>query len=200
MSNIGILGGTFDPIHKGHIALAEYALASCGMSRIIFLPANVSPFKLGRKMAEESHRVNMIKLVTDANPCFDVDTMEVDSNNVSYTYNTLIAMKAKYPEDRLYFILGTDSFLALEKWYNGIPLLQTFSFIVGARPGYRDDEIDLMKYHYEAKYGSEIIKMTNDMLDISSTEIKKCVKSNESIAKMVPAIVERYINEHGLYK
>lgn len=200
MSNIGILGGTFDPIHNGHIALAKYALANCGMSRIIFLPANVSPFKLGRKMADESHRVNMIRLITDENPQFDVDTVEVDSNNVSYTYSTLMDLKKKYPEDRLYFILGTDSFLALEKWYKGVPLLETFSFIVGARPGYRDDEIDLMKFHYETKYGSEIIKMTNDMLDISSTEIKRCVKSNESISKMVPTVIERYINEYGLYK
>lgn len=200
MSNIGILGGSFDPLHNGHMALAQAAIDNCKINKIIFLPARIQPFKIGRVMAGREDRINMIKIAIEGYPEFELSRKEIDDNHISYTYNTLRKFKKIYPDDQLFFIVGTDSFLSLDKWYNGIPLLREFSFIIGDRPGYREEEkIQKLRY-YKEMYGTKIILLKNEMLDISSTEIKDSIKNNIDISHLVPPNVERYIYEHRLYQ
>lgn len=200
MSEIGILGGSFDPFHLGHLSIAKAALSECGLAQIILLPARVQPFKVGRQMAESSDRINMARLAVCENPAFTVCAIEAESEEVSYTYNTLCALRALYPEDNLHFIMGTDSFLTLEHWYRGEALLREFSFIVAVRPGSPWEETEHKARELRQKYGARIKILHNKVLEVSSTEIKEDIRQGRSIAGRVPEAVERYIHEHGLYQ
>ena len=113
MSEIGILGGTFDPFHFGHLSIAEAAIKEFDLSEVILLPTKVQPFKIGREMASEEDRVNMVRLIAKKNKQFRVSTIEAYGQRVSYTYKTLKLLQKEYPDDKFYFILGTDSFLTL---------------------------------------------------------------------------------------
>lgn len=200
MAEIGILGGSFDPIHKGHLSIAKAAMKECGLAKVILLPAKVQPFKVGRAMAPEEDRVNMVSLIARENHNFAVSTVEAYSQQVSYTYKTLQILKQEYPKDRLRFILGTDSFLSLEKWYKGEELLREFSFIVGVRPGYKESETEETVRRMRTLYGTSVKILHNRVLEVSSTEIKQNIKLGKSIRHQVPFSIERYIHEHGLYQ
>lgn len=200
MSEIGILGGTFDPFHYGHLSIAEAAIDEFNLSEVILLPTKVQPFKIGREMAAEEDRVQMVSLIAEEKPRFRISTIEAYSQEVSYTYKTLTLLQKDHPEDKLYFILGTDSFLTLEKWYKGRDLLRQFSFIIGMRPGYKVTETVEMAQKLQEKYGTDIRLLHNEIVEVSSTEIKHKIRSGESIRDLVPLQIERYIDEHGLYK
>lgn len=200
MNKIGILGGTFDPFHVGHLSVARAAREECALTQVVLLPTKVQPFKLGHKMADERDRVNMVSLVAEENEGFSVCTAEAYSEEVSYTYKTMKTLKDIYRNAGLYFIMGTDSFLSLENWYKGEELLREFSFIVGMRPGYRENETGEKAEELRSKYRAEIVLLHNRIVDVSSTEIKSNIKAGKSISHLVPPPIERYIYEHGLYK
>lgn len=200
MSEIGILGGSFDPFHNGHLSIAKAAMKECGLAKVILLPTRVQPFKVGRKMAAEEDRVNMVKLIAQKNQNFAVSTMEAFGKEVSYTYDTLKALSREYPNDRFHFILGTDSFLSLEDWYKGRQLLSDFAFIVGVRPGYKESETLEKVKTFQEHYGAKIRILHNRIIEVSSTEIKENIKGGRDIRQMVPYEIERYIHEHGLYQ
>ena len=200
MSEIGILGGTFDPFHFGHLSIAEAAIKEFDLSEVILLPAKVQPFKIGREMASEEDRVNMVRLIAEENKQLRVSTIEAYSQRVSYTYKTLKLLQKEYPDDKFYFILGTDSFLTLEEWYKGEELLQEFAFIIGVRPGYKISEMEAMTKKLRERYNAEIKMLHNEIVEVSSTEIKNNIRSGKSIKNLVPLQIERYIDEHGLYK
>jgi len=200
MGEIGILGGSFDPFHYGHLSIAKAALKECGLSQIILLPTKVQPFKLGKKRASEEDRVNMVRLIAKRNENFAVSTIEAFSQEVSYTYKTLQVLSAQYGQEKLHFILGTDSFLSIESWYKGEELLRTYSFIVGVRPGYKESETAEKVQYFKEKYNTRVKILHNRVLEVSSTEIKENIMQGKSIRRWVPYEIERYIDEHGLYK
>lgn len=200
MGHIGILGGSFDPFHYGHLSIAKAALKECGLSQIVLMPTKVQPFKLGKKRASEEDRVNMVRLIAKKNENFAVSTIEAFSQEVSYTYKTLQALSEEYGRDKLHFIMGTDSFLSIETWYKGEELLKTYSFIVGVRPGYKENETEEKMQYYQEKYGTKVRILHNHVLEVSSTEIKERIRNKERIRDLVPYEIERYIDEHGLYQ
>ena len=200
MSDIGILGGTFDPIHLGHLCIAEASLESGGMNRIILMPAKVSPFKLGREMASEEDRLEMVKLVADTNDEIEVSRLEIESEGVSYTYRTLTTLHKLHPYETYWLIVGSDQFLNLESWYKGKDILEEFQVILAPRPGYHMEEINEKISRYTSVFGTAVRVVRNDMLDISSTQIKEQIRSGGDISSLVTPEVERYINEHGLYR
>ncbi|MGC2872934.1 nicotinate-nucleotide adenylyltransferase [Ihubacter sp. mB4P-1] len=200
MQDIGILGGSFDPFHRGHLSIARAAMKECGLSRIILLPAKVQPFKIGREMASSEDRVNMVSLIARENENFIVSTVEACSQEVSYTYRTLQRLQEEYEKDRLHFIMGTDSFLSLESWYKSEQLLREFSIIIGIRPGYKESETVELMNTLRKKYDARIKVLHNRVMEVSSTEIKENVKAGRSIRELVPFQIERYISEHGLYQ
>ncbi|MDD6043511.1 MAG: nicotinate-nucleotide adenylyltransferase [Eubacteriaceae bacterium] len=200
MREIGILGGSFDPIHYGHISIAEAAMDECGLSSVILMPTRIQPFKIGKKVAGEEDRVNMVRLVAEEHEGFVVSTMEAFLNEVSYTYKTFKLLQNQYENSQLNFIIGTDSLLSLENWYRGKDLLKEASFIVAVRPGYREDETLLTAEFFRNKYGARIRILNNKPIDISSTNIRNHIKNGKDISSLVPSCVEEYIYEHGLYK
>ena len=201
MKKIGILGGTFDPVHLGHINLAIDAKAQAGLDKVIFVPAKLQPFKLDKNVTAGEHRLAMIKEAIDGIDGLEVSPYELEAEGISYTYLTVRAMKKRFGTDaRLYFITGTDSFLKIETWKNAEELIRSCSYIIGTRPGYRQEELDECVSRIRDIYNTEILFLNNTQLDISSTEIRERLERGIPSGDLIPAEVERYITEHGLYR
>lgn len=195
-----MLGGTFDPIHRGHVNLALDAKQQAELDEVIFLPNYIQPFKSSSK-ANSKDRLAMIELsIEDLHePGFSVSTYEIEKNFVSYTYDSLTALKKIYSDSKLYFIVGTDAFLSIPKWKRGKELLKDNGFIVGTRPGCLDEELALAIDCYTNRYGSEVIAIKNRRLNISATEIRKRIDGNLTIEDMVTPSVAKYIMDNELY-
>ena len=197
---IGIFGGSFDPVHLGHVALAEDACEQAGLKEVIMIPARIQPFKQDKKTASGHDRLRMLALEAEWNDRITVSSYELDNDGVSYTYLTMRAMQERHPDDRLYFICGADSLLKIDTWMNAEELLTSYSYIIGARPGYKEQEVAEQKKYLEEKYRTEIILINNKQMDISSTEIRERLEKGLSVDDLVSPKVERYIKEHELYR
>jgi len=137
MKRIGVLGGTFDPIHLGHLSLARDAIFQAKLDKVIFVPAGKQPFKLWNDISSAAERMDMLRLAVLDEKDMEVSGVEIDSEEISYTYKTLRALRNKMDSgDKLYFITGTDTFLKLETWKEAEALLRENAFVVGVRPGY----------------------------------------------------------------
>ena len=196
---IGVLGGSFDPVHNGHVTLGAAAVAVSALDKLIVMPAHVQPFKIGRDFADDHHRLEMCRLAFQDVEKAEVSDYEIVHTEVSYTFDTLAHLKKTIPGSKLYFITGTDSFLSVEYWRKGKDLLQTYAFIVSVRPGYKEKELEERIRYYEGIYGTEVIRLRHEMPDVSSTNIKARRNQGLSVSDMIPESVERYMNEHSLY-
>lgn len=200
MKRTGIFGGTFDPVHTGHVELAKDALEQAGLDRVIFVPARLQPFKLDRKTASGTDRMEMLKLALEGYDGMEASPYELESESISYTYLTMRAMSERFGDDiRLFFITGTDTFLKIEMWKNSYELLTKYSYIIGARPGYRETELQDRIMTLKERYGTEVLTIDNTQHDISSTEIRDILRSGGTLEGLVPERVERYIRKHGIY-
>lgn len=198
---IGIMGGSFDPVHNGHIGLAEDAVTMAGMDEVIMIPAGIQPFKQDRRTESGEDRFRMLALVAGQNDHITVSRNELDCEGVSYTYLTLRRIQEMNRNARLYFICGTDSFLKIDTWKNSRELLSNYSYIVGCdRPGYRHNELQEAIERISRNYGTDIITIHNRQFDVSSTEIRERIAEGKSIAHLVPPAVERYIRKNELYR
>ena len=200
MKKIGIIGGTFDPVHYGHLILAEQARVEAALDQVIFIPAMVQPFKLNSQIADGDHRFAMLEKAIAGNPYFSVSRIELDSPEISYTIKTLRHLREEYgPKAELYFIIGTDAFLSLEKWYAAEEILRGYSFVIGTRPGYKEKELRLLLERIRKSYGTEALEINNSEVEISSTDIKNRIRGGKSIKYLLPEAVEAYIYLHNLY-
>lgn len=197
---IGILGGSFDPVHFGHLDIAKHAINELSLDMLIVVPAKLQPFKLNIPYTKGIHRYEMLRLAFEGMERVEISDYELSKDEISYTINTLYEFKERYKGSDIRFLLGTDAFLKIELWKNAKELLTEFDIIVGSRPGYKEDELNNQINYLEKTYGTKIYKITNEKLDISSTDIKKRIQLGQPIAKLVPSAVERYINKHALYK
>ena len=201
MKKIGIFGGSFDPVHNGHIGLAEDALKLVGLEEVLLIPAKLQPFKLDKKMVSGEHRLEMIRLAVENIPGLVPCDYELKQEQISYTYKTLKAISEIYgPETEIYFITGTDSLLQIHRWKNADELLRNYNFIVGSRPGYKEDELAVCIDFLKEEYNTNVVKVDNTQFDISSTAIRQLLEAEDSLEGLMPEAVERYIIEHGLYK
>ena len=201
MKKIGILGGTFDPVHYGHIALAEDAVREAGLHEVVMIPARIQPFKQDREYASGEDRFNMLALAAGKDDHITVSKYELEQESVSYTYLTLRHMQEFDGSDtRLYFITGTDSFLKIDSRMNAEELLTNYAYIIGTRPGYRQDEYREAVQRITETYGTEVISMNKTELDISATEIREKIAAGAPVDDLMPPEVLRYITEHGLYR
>ncbi len=200
MKRIGIIGGTFDPVHYGHLILAEQARVEASLDQVVFMPAKVQPFKINAMIADGNHRYAMLMEAVAGNKYFSVSRRELDSSEVSYTINTLRDYKETLGDKaELFFIIGTDAFLGLEKWYASKELLKGFSFIVGTRPGYKEQELKTLIGRLKEEYGTDICEINNSEVEISSTSIKCRIRAGKSIKYLLPENVEEYIYMNKMY-
>ena len=201
MEKIGLLGGTFDPIHFGHLILAEQAKIEAVLDHVVFMPAKSSPYKVRQKCGSDHHRYNMVSAAIKGNPGFSVSNLELCGGEISYTYDTLRALQQQLGLGCcIHFICGTDAFIGMEGWKNKDKLLGNFPIIVGARPRYRDKARDAMITKFSYEYGAKVQKIHMPKIDISSTDIKNRLAAGKSIRYMVPEDVMNYIQTEKLYR
>ncbi len=192
---IGIMGGTFDPIHYGHLVTAEVARWRFGLERVIFVPAGRPPHKLERRVVPALDRLRMTELAVANNGHFTVSDREVMSSAVSYTYDTMRAFHQELGDEaELFFITGADAVLEIMQWRKIEQVADFCQFIAATRPGYR-----LESFHLSRKLADNIRFMEVPALAISSSDIRRRVAAGEPIKYLLPEAVEAYIREHGLY-
>lgn len=196
---LGILGGTFDPIHLGHLHMAEAIYEQIALEQIIFIPAFVPPHKLGQDYAPAEHRFAMTELAVRSYEHFSVSDMELRRSGVSYTIDTLRELHREYPGKKLYFIIGADSVAQLHTWNSIEEMLELATFVAAGRPGY-EDVMDEVVRHLGSEAAKHILLLHTPEYDISSTEIRTRIRTGKSLSGLVPLEVENYIKEHGLYK
>ena len=198
---IGVFGGSFDPIHMGHMVLAEYVKDGLALDKVLLRPAYESPFKIGESNADSLHRFKMVKLAAEGNSDFEVSDYELRKSEISYTVDTLRAFREHVGhEHEIYFIAGTDSFLGMEKWKGAYELFTEYSFAIGNRPGYMEDKLCTYADYLREKYGTDIEIDKIPQIDLSSTEIRNRISVGRSIKYLVASGVENYITENSLYK
>ena len=223
MARIGIIGGTFDPVHEGHLNLALDAMEQAQLDAVWFMPAKIQPFKQDRKVTDSAQRLEMLALAVEGHPGLLISTLEMELEGVSYTYRTLREVRRRLLDERMaaaaesqmqgspeadsasetdttYFITGTDTFIKMDTWMHAEELLTENAVIVGSRPGYQDAEIERCRTLFQEQYGTEVLVIRNDLRDISSTGIKERIAAGKSITGLVPQAVEEYIYGHDLYR
>lgn len=191
-----ILSGTFNPIHNGHILMAEFLLKTQEVEKIIFIPA----FNPPQKSTEPElalHRLKMTELATASNPAFEVSDIEYKLGGKSYSYLTILELYKKYKIDgKIKFVIGTDAFENLDSWYESEKLRKIVDFVVFVRK----NDFNEKKYEKMKEKGYNFSFAPMEFHDISSTNIRNKAKQKKSIAGLVPEVVERYIKENDLYK
>ena len=195
---IGVFGGTFDPIHTGHLAIAEEVRSRLALEEICFVPAGDPWMKAGQPLTAASDRLTMARLAVEDNPFFRVSTVELESSGPSYTIDTLNILREEYgTEAELFFILGTDAFVRFEEWKNPEGILQIARLVVVDRPGattWAEDVGD------ELANTGRVERVQGLHLEISASEVRRRVAKEESIRYLVPDVVERYIYARKLFR
>jgi len=195
---IGILGGTFDPIHIGHLILAQEVGQQLHCSQVIFVPANIPPHK--NDTTTPTHRYNMVQLATQNNPFFSVSRVELDRPEISYTIETMRILKTQYKEP-LAFIIGADNLLDLPKWHCWQSLLEICEFAIGSRLGFDLSMIDqllpLVGADQCRKFKQNCVAIPN--INISSSEIRNRYLHHQSVKYWIPDLVDEYIRKYHLY-
>ncbi len=197
---IGILGGSFDPIHNAHLLLGEAAREQFGLDRIIFMPNNLAHFKNRTEITPGDIRYQMVKMAIQENPYFTCSRLEIDKEDGIYTYDTIQELKMMYPGDELYLILGGDSVIGIDSWYKSRELLQSCVILTAVRE--EDDLPALDKKSRELKelYNADIRLLNFKRIDISSTDIRERVKKGRSVRYLMPDECIEFMCIKGLYR
>ncbi len=210
---IGLFGGTFNPIHLGHLRGAEEIREAFGLKEVIFIPASLPPHKEKEKVIEARHRLEMVRLATASNPYFSTSEIELKREGKSYTIDTLRYFCEKYPNP-LFFILGRDAFVEIETWKDFKQLFSLSNFIVMTRPGGQKTlsssplpkalvplfEYDPKRGVWHHLSGNTLTFKEISYLEISSTRVRELIERGESVKYLIPPEVENYVKERGLYQ
>lgn len=191
---IGLFGGTFNPIHCGHVKAAESVQNIFSFDRILFIPSYLPPHKESVDVASAAHRLKMVELALASFDRFFPSSVEIDARGTSYSILTLNKIKEMFPQTEAFFLLGIDAFLEIETWKDYEDVLEQCSFVVMSRPGFRLSEAkDILTEKYK------IYLLSINTLDISSSEVRERIRKNQPIEGLVPENVENYIKEKRLY-
>lgn len=200
MDRLGIMGGTFDPIHYGHLVAAEMACSKFKLSKVLFIPSGTPPHKDRGDISAAKLRFEMIERAIQDNPAFDISALELERKGSSFTVDTLRALRGIWPGHKLYFITGSDVLREIFSWREAEEILMMTEFIGAARPGFdaRDFLLQVQQEHPETQ--GRIHYLEVPALAISSTDIRARVKRGEPIRYLLPEPVRQFIQQHGLYK
>ena len=218
LKRIGLLGGTFDPVHNGHLGLAEKTMQLFDLHGVLFIPVNQSPHKLENPPASPEYRVAMLELALEQKTAFSVELMEVEKGGISYTIDTISLLKDRHPDWELYLILGADAFMMMDTWKNYADIFKLCHVLVGTRP---DIELKFPANLVQALGLNNIsLEKNNDLSplilptatgktirlypippqDISSREIRHRVQAGKEIKNLLPLSVDHYIMKNQLYR
>lgn len=201
VTSIAIMGGTFDPIHYGHLVTAEAARVEYQVDKVLFVPTRLPPHKKAYQVTAAKHRYQMTVLATITNPHFYVSRIEIDRPAPSYTIDTLRSVREVFgPEVELYFISGADAILDILTWKDVDEVMEMCYFIAATRPGYRLEELGRRLGYLQEKYSHKVYCVEVPALAISSTDIRKRVTQNRPIKYLLPESVENYIYKYRIYQ
>ena len=197
---IGVLGGTFDPIHIGHLKVAEEVTARLNLSEIIFMPAGQPWLKGDNPISLAEHRVEMVRLAIAGKPYFKLSTVEIDRAGPTYTVDTMAELRRQLGSGHeLFFILGWDNLIQLPEWQEPSRLIKLCRLVAVPRVGYPDIDLSSLDAAIPG-LSQRVILLDSPRIDINASEIRQRVKDGLSIHNLVPSPVERYIKQHRLYK
>lgn len=199
VKKVGIMGGTFNPIHIGHLILAETARYQYGLDEILFIPSGKSYMKQDIKVLDGKCRADMTLLAIEDNPHFLLSTIEIDREGNTYTYETLELLRKQNPFTEYYFILGEDSLLAIEKWQLPQKIFELCTILAAVRNGSNKDVIEAEAKRLSEKYNGKVLLLDCGNMDISSTGVRDNIRNGQSVRYIVPDKVIHYIEEKGLY-
>jgi nicotinate-nucleotide adenylyltransferase len=194
---LGVLGGTFDPVHVGHLLLAEEAREQLGLERVLFVPAGQPWRKAGKRISKAADRLAMLRLAAEDNPAFEVSDLEVSRLGPSYTGETLASIRAEHKDAEIFFIMGEDALADLPNWRDPDRIVELAMLAVARRPSDSPEDRDL---ELMAIAPGREVWLSMPRIDISSSEIRERVQKGRSIRYRVPDAVEAYMREHKLYR
>ncbi|WP_448549164.1 nicotinate-nucleotide adenylyltransferase [Thalassotalea fusca] len=209
--HLGILGGTFDPIHNGHIEPALSVAQELSLDEVLVLPAHIPPHK-DSTHASPTQRLEMVKRACQSHPIFTPDQRELNRTSISYSVDTLKEVKNEYPHATLYFLMGMDSLLSFTKWHKWQEILNLCHLVVSTRPGYDStlatlaspqliqNAITISAEELKSAKIGKILLLTNKVIDISSTEIRDAIARNIDISSYISSDVMEYIEKQRLYR
>ncbi len=197
MGRTGLFGGTFNPIHSGHIHLAEESFRALELDRLFLIPSNIPPHKQAENLCSGEDRAEMVRLALKDREGFEVSDYEIKKEGKSYSYYTVMHFRELYPDDELFLIVGSDMFLTFEKWYRFEDILKEVTLAVVSRE-LNDRKLLEEKSHELEKFGRTKIVDTN-ALPISSTEVRRRIQSGENYSCYLSENVVQYIRLNGLY-
>jgi len=190
---LGIFGGTFDPVHHGHLIVAEAVRESAGLDRIMFVPTMISPHKQETAATPAAQRLAMLREAVKPNPFFEVLDMEIERGGVSYTVDTIRALEGTHPHDAFYLLIGADNLQEFATWREPLEILRRVTLVVMDRPGFPPAGGEL-------PFPARMIHCRVPAIDISGTDIRRRMKEGLPISYLVPPSVARFIGRHRLYQ
>jgi nicotinate-nucleotide adenylyltransferase len=203
MRHIGLLGGTFDPIHYGHLVIAEEVRYVLHLDEMVFIPTGQPPHKPGRIVTAAQYRVAMLELAIASNPHFAISLIDVERSGPSYTVDTLRQLRKEWGTNTaLYFVIGWDSLQELHTWHDSAGLLEQLTYLVAVRrPGYVEEPgyNELLEVQLPG-IQQRLLVIPAPQLDISATDLRQRVAEGRPIRYQTPEAVEQYIAQHGLYR
>jgi nicotinate-nucleotide adenylyltransferase len=198
--NIGILGGTFDPVHIGHLAAADEAMSQLGLVEVLFVPTGRPWLKADTKILPSKHRLRMLQLAIADKPRFRLSTIEIEREGPTYTVDTITKLKKQFgTEAELFFIVGWDKLIELSEWHQPERLIRMCRLIAIPRVGYQVPDLESMEAAIPG-LSRRVILLDKPEIDVSASMIREWVCQGLSISGLVPEAVERYIKEQGLYR
>ncbi|WP_277222240.1 nicotinate-nucleotide adenylyltransferase [Peptoniphilus vaginalis] len=199
MKKYGIFGGSFNPIHYGHLMICEYIKEEMGLDKVIFIPTGNPPHKDLEVSAKD--RYEMVRLAISPNPDFEISDIETTRVKMSYTVDTIRELKKIYREEKLYFLIGLDSIFQLKTWMKIGDLSKEIEFVVALRPGYiNKDEINREIDFLRENFGTKVNLINTPLYEISSTDLRDRIREGKSLRYLIPKKVLNYIEESGFYK
>lgn len=195
-----IFGGTFDPIHIGHIHIAYEALYNLHLDKVLFMPAGNPPNKIDKKITDAQIRYDLVKAAVELEPYFEVSDYEINKKEKSFTYETVELFSKIEPNIEWYFLIGVDSLMDLDNWKNVDRILNSCKIIAYNRAGFSMEEVLKQRYHIEQKFDKEIIFLNMPIIDISSTSIRDSIKEGRNVDYLLPRGTEEIIHKFHIYK
>lgn len=196
---IGVLGGTFDPIHYGHLIIGEQARDELRLDEIIFIPTGNPAHKEESNVSDAEIRYEMLELAIKGNKDFRKSSIEIDRQGKSYTIDTIKQLKRQYNRDEIYFLIGEDSLFQLETWHKFMELKEECNFVVCRRYIRNENKIRNKIKYMKDKYNMDIYLLDTPIIEISSTKIRDLFSQGKSIKYLLPEEVESYISENNIY-
>lgn len=197
---IGIMGGTFDPIHMGHLILGEKSYEQLGLDKVWFMPAGNPPHKKNRKgRASDEQRMEMVRLAIEDNPHFELSLIEMNEEGYTYTYRTLENLRAQNPDTDYYFIIGADSLYTFETWKEPLRICQACTLVVAVRNHTPVDQLNREMEFLNRKYNGRFIRLDTMNIDVSSQLLREWTVQHKSLRYYVPDKVIAYMQEQGIY-